>query len=621
MELQPEVVVARLRRAVLVLVFLATIARILPIGYDAPVGGLFSSDEIDAVSRALKFATGDVLPIHANKPTHYAEVLAAAYAVQFAAEHVVVGTSREDFERRFFLTPFPFFAAARGISAVCALGTLSLLLWSLRRHGLGAQLLAIALVGLAPSSVKFAHIAKEDALAAFWTFAAMACALEALAANRLGRPGKRDRWFGASAAAAGLAVSTKYNCFFAVLFPALAWWELWRSRSSDQTGPLVRTAWISLVAFVGGVVLGTPAIVVSPLRFLRATLASDIVSEVGHGLASLPYAEKYGLAFFARIWEAEFGWAWVSVLLTTGLFAERARVLRIIIGLPAIIYLATLFFAGHLDYQYTVVLTPVLAWILAHEMTARAATAEKRLVRLAILAFLVLGLAQNAWRVARRTMEYLGGDTRLAAARWLERQARSDPKWREKPLLIVAPFYYRYHPAVAFTPATYARLFEQARASGREGGYFQKARQYAATDRRLTFDAEFLDVKWHFRRQPDGTRIFLPQHFSLNLADYGDRYSAVCLPEATALYLSIDPPEAQDVVAFVRAIRSLPLLAEFHSRPWRLAGPSIWILAPPQQHPATRPAPASPAEGPGTRPTRAGAPTTTAPLASRLRER
>ena len=575
------IVLQRLRRAVLVLLFFATLVRILPVCYDAPEGGLFSSDEIDSVARALKFATGDLLPIHANKPTHYVELLALAYGAQYCTEKLLLGTTREDFEKRYFLSPFLFYASARYMSVAFAVSTLALLLWSLRRHGLGAQLLAVVIMAFASSSVKYAHIAKEDSVATFWTFAALASALEALAARTANMPWRVIRqWVLFGSVAAGLAVSTKYNCFFAPLFPLFAAYDIWRNARVADRRPALVLCLTAVGAIAGGFVFGTPGVVIFPKRFVQATLASDIVSEVGHGLASLQYAEKYGLAFFGHIWFAELGIAWVGVAIAGWLFLSQAKLLRLIVGIPVGLYLITLLVAGHLDYQYVIVITPIAAWITGHEMTARALTPRGRVTRLLVMACLALGLLQNGWRVARRTAEYLGGDTRIVAARWLENYATENPSFRNKPLLIVAPYYYRYHPAVAFTPATYARLLEQARKEGREGGYFERAFRYSSQNPRPQFDAEFLNIRWHFRRQPDGRREFLPQPFSLDVASHLDKYAAICIPEATMLYLKFNPPEASEVVSFIRQITTLPLMAEFHPRPWRLAGPSVWIYKP-----------------------------------------
>ncbi|MGB9691767.1 MAG: hypothetical protein ACPL7D_06325 [Candidatus Sumerlaeaceae bacterium] len=572
----------RIRRVLLALLFFATLFRIVPVAYDAPSGGLFSSDEIDAVSRALKFATGDLLPIHANKPTHYAEILATAYGAQYAVEHLFLGTTREDFERRFFLAPFLFYATARFMTAGFAVGLLSFLLWSLRRQGLGAQLVAIALVAFASSSVKYSHIAKEDVVAQFWSFVAFAAALELLVAARKAQWHRVARWLRGSAFAAGLAVSTKYNCFWVALFPLLAWELSYRDAAAGDRKVLRHMSFSGLLALAAGFVIGTPAVILEPVRFFRATLSSDIVSEVGHGLASLYYADKYGWRFFTQIWDAELGLAWVSVLLGAGLFLERARRLRALIALPVALYLATLLLAGHLDYQYAILVTPITAWMLGHEMTVRAHEQQKRLVRLAILFFLAVGLVQNFVRVARRTAEYLGGDTRIAAARWIEQQAASGSRFTDKPLLIVSPFYYRYYPTLAFTPRTFANLLQEARRHGREGGYFERAMKYAAFETRPQFDADFLDVKWHFHRLSDGTRQFLPQPFSLSLRDYAGKYSAVIVPEQTLLYLELDPPEASETVKFLREIKTLSLLAEFAPKPWRRAGPKIYIFKPPE---------------------------------------
>jgi hypothetical protein len=593
-----------LRWSIIGLLFAATLVRILPIAYDAPWGGLFSSDEIDSVSRALKLASGDLLPIHGNKPTHYAELLALAYGAQFVAEHLVLGTTRDAFESRFFLSPFLFYASARFLSAAFSIATLALLLWSLRRHGLGAQLLGVIVIALAASSVEYAHIAKEDALAQFWTFAAFVAALGMLTANRREADVALRRWAMASGLAAGLAISTKYNCFWVPLYSVLAWALIWRETPAGRRRMVWTSGALCLATMIIGFVAGTPAVIFDQHRFWLATLRSDISRELRSTFGSLPYLDKYGPHFFAEIFWQEFGIGWVAVVLAALLFLVRASGLRLFVLLPAAIYLATLLAVGHLDYQYTILLTPIAAWMVAHEMSARMHDRRpsllwikldrlrpktrytliglKRVVLGAIAVFLLAGLVQNTWRVARRTAECLGGDTRVLAGRWLEKQARANPHAFDKPLLILSPFYYRYHPMVAFTPATYERLLERTREQGGAGSYFERAALFARRDTRLQFDADFLEVQWHFNRRADGTLEFRKQPFSLNLADYVGRYSLVIAPEATFMYLGPhNQTMPRDVVTFLEQVAELPLRAQFVAQPWRSTGPSVWIYTAP----------------------------------------
>ncbi len=143
---------------------------------------------------------------------------------------------------------------------------------------------------------------------------------------------------------------------------------------------------------------------------------------------------------------------------------------------------------------------------------------------------------------------------------------RRDPELRSRPLLIASAFYYHYYPALAFTPATYEKLAAARLAEGATGEFLQKAAFYAREDTRPLFDADFLDVKVHFYRQPDGTRRFLPQPYPLQLDAYAGRHSLIIVPENTFRYLELDPPEAAEVVAFYRAIRNLPLRTEFLAR-------------------------------------------------------
>lgn len=57
--------------------------RVVGIGYGLPNPGYLESDEIDNVSKALKFSTGDLKPRHLNKPTLYNIVLFVQYAAAF----------------------------------------------------------------------------------------------------------------------------------------------------------------------------------------------------------------------------------------------------------------------------------------------------------------------------------------------------------------------------------------------------------------------------------------------------------------------------------------------------------------------------------------------------------
>jgi hypothetical protein len=250
--------------------------------------------------------------------------------------------------------------------------------------------------------------------------------------------------------------------------------------------------------------------------------------------------------------------------------------------LPFAIYMLVLLAAGHLDYQYVIVLTPLLAWVTGYEMYQRAFTRSARAARLLILALVVVQAPVSLARVAKRTSEYLGGDTRNEAGAWLNARAAANPAFRSMPLLIASPFYHHYFPAVAFTPETYEVLRRGRIGEGGEGGYFRKAALHAAQDPRTLFDAEFLDVKTYFTRKRDGTREFLKQPYPLNLASYAGRYSALCVPDNTFQYLDHNPPETPEVVGFYRAVRSLPVLAEFQPRPWHSAGPAIWVFRPPQ---------------------------------------
>ena len=186
------------------------------------------------------------------------------------------------------------------------------------------------------------------------------------------------------------------------------------------------------------------------------------------------------------------------------------------------------------------------------------------------MAAIACAVPLNGYIVARQTSEFLGTDTRIEAGDWLRGHAERGP------LLIASGFYFRAHPAIAFTAATYERLAAQARAAGE---YFDRAAKYAAEDPRPLFDADFLDIQTSYRVRQDGTREFPAQPFPLDLSQYRDRYRIVIVPEKTVNTLHANVPELASLNRFLRSMLSLRKVAEFKPRPWRNAGPDVLCVA------------------------------------------
>jgi hypothetical protein len=539
------------------------LARLLPLEYGNPEPGYFSSDEIDSVSRALKIGTGDLMPLHFNKPTLYPGAVAGAFGLRFLWEKAARGASSADFERAFFLRPFPFYRAARLVSIAASVAALALVALALRKRGPAAVAAGCAVLALAPSSVYYGHVAKEDALTAL---AVLTACLASVGALRAGvAPRRRVALLACAGAAAGLAVSAKYNAFFALLFPLVA---AWRARRDLRLWPAVAAV---LAAAAAGFVAGTPYAVLHPVAFVRGTLDSAVASQVAGGYNILSYAGNRGPLFAGRILWREFGIALPGVVAATVLLCARRPGVAAVILVPCGVYLAALCASSQLDYQYAILLTPVLAFATGLAVEGAWPPAWRRAALVAAVGSVALALPFHAVRAARQACEFLGGDTRLEAARWL--RARGVPP---KPLLIASGFYFHYYPAIAFDPPTYQRLLDATNASGATGGYFARAREHAAADPRMLFSADFLDIRTGFRRE-NGHRVFEPQPFPPDPAAYRGRHSLVIIPQRTMDTLAANAPELAPLNAFLAGLAALPELAEFAPMPWRSAGPRITI--------------------------------------------
>ena len=84
--------------------------------FGAPHPCAYSSDEYDVISRSVKMLTGDLLPIHASKPTAYNLAMAGVAGLDYVGQHIINGMTTAQFEREFFLNGYRFTHLARLIS-------------------------------------------------------------------------------------------------------------------------------------------------------------------------------------------------------------------------------------------------------------------------------------------------------------------------------------------------------------------------------------------------------------------------------------------------------------------------------------------------------------------------
>lgn len=516
-------------------VALGVLLRLLPIEYGKPAPGYYSSDEIDSVSRALMMAEGDLLPLHANKPTLYIVNVAAGLGARYAWLRVTRGTTVGEYAEMFVLEPFPFYRIARLATILASIGTLIALAFFLRRRPPWLAALAVGVLAVAPSSIYYGHVAKEDAHAAFFAFLALGFAWMVWSADRF--EGRRPlALLFASAAAAGFAFSSKYNCFFAPLFCGFVWMTIPELR---------RRLWLPFAlagAFFVAFFIGTPYALLNPASFIERTLASPIASQVAGTHNIVGYMENRGPVFLSRILLLEWSFLVLPLVAGTVLFARRSGWRSWALIAPVALYLLVLLFSGQLDFQYVLPLTPALA-LFAAEGFRLATTAGARAIPFGrtLVAIAVVGLLWNGALSAGRMARSMGTDTRLEAAVFLEEYLAEHPELRELPILCVTAYYYRYYPAFDVDAASYERLLEETRAQGGSGAYFELAGRVARETPEGRLPARFLHIRSGFTVTADGTRLFQEQPFPLEWEHYAGRYGVIVVPHYTWAYL--DRPE------------------------------------------------------------------------------
>lgn len=559
----------RMVSALVVLVMLGAglLLRLNGAVYGAPGAWFHSADEHDSAVRAILMARGDLLPVHGSKPTLYPGVIAAGYGAWYGVLKVAAGETAADFERRFYREPFGFCLVTRLVSVGASMGTLLILAGVFWRRGPGELATALAVPALGGCSVFYGHVGKEDALGAFLVLATFAATWRGLRADST-----RVRWFGVAFACAGLAVATKYNCFFAVLFPALAAWGC--------GGLRVARTWAVFASACGaGFLAGVPFALLHPAEFLGRTFGSAIFTQVVGGWNILLYDDHRGLRFLARMAWREYNLAGLGMV--AGLWALWGEGWRPWLWalLPAGLYGLVLLVSRQLDFQYLVPISPVLAWLAAEGMGRMPEFASRPWLRGEARRFCgVMGLLMLLPMQVLEGMAYRS-DTRLVARDWLEARRLSGGLDPAKPVLVVSGAVGFYYPPLDFRGETFSRLAAEARRGGGAGNYFERAAANAAPG--AHWNAHFLDVRTGFRRLPDGSREFAEQPFSTSLGDYRGKYSVVIVPGWTLKILEKRAPELSRLSGFLDELIAQGVLEEISPAPFSRGGPTMLILRAP----------------------------------------
>ncbi|MDD4278194.1 MAG: hypothetical protein PHX74_00505 [Candidatus Sumerlaeales bacterium] len=544
-----------------VLLIVALVAGWHMSGFGAPHPCIYSSDEYDVISRSVKLAQGDLLPIHASKPTAYNVAVAVSYGVDFVVRHVVSGLSVAQYERLFFVDPFHFTRLARFISICFSFGTVLLLLWGLRRCHALAWVTGVLLLGLlCNQTVSYRVWAKEDAFAAFWVMLSFVAANECWHGLASGATARRLYvWLGVCAGAAGLALSTKYNCLPVVLFPCIVGHRLARVAPRSRRG-FVMAALLTGLPLVGGFFVGTPYALLHPFSFVERTLSSPVAHQTGGGFLYVHNLGKTDLAFLWQMFVSEY---WVIPALfiagAVGLFAarkSRPAAPLILWGSYVAVYVLMLCFSSQLDYQYMLILSPIVVFVVASAYSLRLSRGVL-LVVTGVLSVVAVAVYFDGWRA--REARYYPNEGALFAENY---DVMVGAENRAKPVLVFSPFFFRYWPWIALDRGSYERLYAEAKAAGREGGWFERAAHWAPTNPARQFSADFLEIKTGFTVDKNGTRHFESQPFSLNLADYRGKYSLFVIPARTLDIVERNLPELADFNAFVREALKQPKATE-----------------------------------------------------------
>jgi hypothetical protein len=250
---------------VVAVVGLATILRAHGIGFGLPA--VYNPDEIAIMSRALAFGSGSLNPHNFLYPTLYFYVLFGWVGLWFAGALATGATaSLAAFRESLFVNPTLIYLAGRWLSVAC--GTLTVVAtWRLGTRVVSgtAGTVAATLLAIAPFAVQDAHYVKHDVPATLAIVAAMLTIWRVTDARTA-----TLRRTAEAGLVCGLAISVHYYAFFILIPMALA--VCWKA-ADDRTSAM-RALTVACSCAAVGFLLGTPFILVEPMRALGDIVAN-----------------------------------------------------------------------------------------------------------------------------------------------------------------------------------------------------------------------------------------------------------------------------------------------------------------------------------------------------------
>jgi len=371
-------------------------------------------DEAVLLNRALAVAGGDLNPHFFNYPSLHIYVLAVCLGLWGLVGWVGgLYAGPPDFLYKYLTDATAVFVTGRLVTVAMGVASIGLA-YALGRRlgGRRAGPLAAGFLAVAPLHVRDSHFATVDVPVTCWILLAYYLCWRYLESGR-----SRDLWW--SAAALGLAVSTKYSA--ALFAPALVAAPLLRPRRGGSAAELPwRDLGIAVACLAGAFLAGTPWAVLDPAAFW-----GGVAFEGGHFAAGHLTGSPAGAAAFEGSWlhhlrvslwhgpgwpVAVAGWAAVVWL------ARRRRPEDLVLLSGAGLYLAVASAGSTQFLRYALPLIP-LQCVMAGALLAR--LGQRRRPSWTVLAA-VLGLAPAAWASWHGDRLLAAEDTRVAAARWVE---------------------------------------------------------------------------------------------------------------------------------------------------------------------------------------------------------
>lgn len=466
--------------------------RSVNIFYGLPNPGYFAPDEIDAISRALRMASGDFTLSHFNKPTFFNLALLGTYGEYFLLRKLLgLKNAREYFESLFIQNPTIFYFLARLISVISSVLTVFLCFKLGRKiKNTLSGLLAALILTFCFTTVKMAHFAKEDSLLTLLTVLAIFFSLEFLQTRKF-------HLLFLSAIAAGFGASAKYSGFFSLFFPLIASLLLFTKPRLYKFPLLYPCLIFILFLFCFG--LGTPYFLLHPWKFLSQVFTSKIFAQLRGETIWLGGEPHFGANFIMKMFLQEYGLAlsifalFITLFFIFLLLRQKPNIffpltpdtLFTLYALLCFVLIQILIFSlsGHLDYHYLLPITPILT-LFVSVFIVSIFRARPRLIP--VIAALIL-IAEPGFRVLKFARETIGNDTRQLASEWIVNNISADEK-----IAFDTAYYYQYHPPINLSPEAIDVLTMEAELKGGGGAYFRLLKKY--TLQQPQYQAKFLPM-------------------------------------------------------------------------------------------------------------------------------